>query len=91
MPRGRSSASRSSRDYSLRLSLEPDTALATPLTAEPTTLTPVETTVPATLAAVETAVPATEMTAQPAQGSINSNMAKIFFIEVRRFVCEVRL
>ena len=78
-------------NYCWRLSSGPEIALATPLIAEPATLTPVSSTVPATLTVVDTAVPATDKTVHPAQGRSNNSTAVKFFIEMRRFDLETPL
>ena len=56
----------------------PDTAPATPRTAEPATLTPVLTTVPATDTVVDTAVPATETTVHAEHERTSSRAAMVF-------------
>lgn len=84
-------ASRAARsNYGWRLSSGPAIALATPLTAEPATLTPVSTTVPATLTVVETAVPAMDRTVHPAQSGSNNRVAVKFFIAIRQFDFDAR-
>ncbi len=72
------------KNYCWRLSSGPEIVLATPLIAEPATLTPVSTTVPTTLAVVDTTVPAIERTAHPEQARSSKNAAAVFIIEMPR-------
>jgi hypothetical protein len=61
------------------LSLDVDTALAAPFTADAATLAPAEMALPATDTVVETAVPASDTTPHPVQAKTSESSALLFF------------